>query len=71
LSSTKAQGVSPIVVGLGHDRRGLHRVLVQGILDSIDEMFSPPEMMMSLERSLSWMYRRVHHTEIAGVNRRP
>jgi hypothetical protein len=30
-------------------------MLVEQVLDLDAEMFSPPEMMMSFERSLSWM----------------
>src|SRR5262249_20220007 len=57
LSSTTAHGVSP------HFSSGLATTattwtagcLYSASSTSIEEMFSPPEMMMSLERSLSWI----------------
>ena len=57
LSSTKAHGVSPISSsGFATTAASCTAgCLKSASSTSIEEMFSPPEMMMSLERSFSWM----------------
>jgi hypothetical protein len=56
-SSTKAHGVSPhlVVRACDHGDGGHGGMLVERVFHLDDEMFSPPEMMMSLERSFSWI----------------
>src|SRR4051794_19677556 len=48
-----AWNLAPFLVRARHDRHADHgRMAAQHVLDFHDEMFSPPEMMTSLERSL-------------------